>query len=166
MKNIIIALVILLSACGGGDHAPQADQPPPVTNLPRFQNVDNYTAIDNTTGLAWDRYGTALPVTWDNALTYCIDFGTGWRLPSPVEFQNLSYDSELAEWNTDWPLALDVGVFNMPPAAAVNTTYLWADSPPVNDTTAGLIYNHNSRILSSATLHGSPLELNAFCVHD
>jgi hypothetical protein len=54
-------------------------------------NAKSYTVMadgnikDNFTGLIWMKDGSSTPMTWEQALSYCNNFGGGWRLPSIAE---------------------------------------------------------------------------------
>lgn len=195
MKRLIVVLVVLLSACGGGgtDSTEQAaeqlqsavEQIDPTSTLPRLQIIDNETAIDNSTGLHWDRYPST-SMTLDNANTYCANTGQGWRLPTEDELTGLHYSDELGS-ESDWLSAIDAGIFDF---AAIDdadidfplspSTVLWtADANPtyqynsitgIRSSVQAILgyYNHLSHRLWRVDRRTGnlPFMVNAVCVRD
>ena len=165
MKQIIIILAFLLTACGA-DTKPRRDhpqpKPEPVHQGPRFQAVTVDTTRDNQTGREWSSYATE-QLSKTEARQHCSQFGPGWGFPTAEEIIELAYDSELQEWNKDWPDAIWYGLFDFDTQYRQGTTYLWTRSGDGSANPLGVVYYSWSETLSAAYFGGAS-ELSAVCV--
>jgi hypothetical protein len=74
----LIAAVLLLSACGGGDP---------------FSDRGNGVLKDSRSGLEWRQSDNGSDIGFEDARAYCAGLGGGWRLPSVEELTAL-YDNK------------------------------------------------------------------------
>jgi hypothetical protein len=129
MKNMIAILTaFLLSACGGGDSSPEYQAPEEPT--PRFEVVSQLEAIDNKTGILWERGGSELELNWEDANQYCSTLGAGWTLPSQSEIQELFYDYETKTWPESFPLAVHGSILVFPYNQSLTYVVLWGNVAP------------------------------------
>jgi hypothetical protein len=103
--------------------------------LPGTYDTQPEEALDRNTGLQWQRKPAGIPMTWDEAMTYCSALPdaalVGWRLPSMKEAQTL-----IVEDVREGALSLvDQAVFHIG-----DQVRLWTSTQPRQAASSGCFY--------------------------